>query len=386
VRRHLASQRIGGALALTAALALGGLPATTSPAAGAPPPARADGVDASRQSAIVSAAQRASPAVVSVSVVQTRVVRQNPFFSFFPDEFFDRFYPQQEYRERLPGLGSGFVADANGMVITNEHVVHGADEIKVTLPDGREFPAQVVASTQTYDLAFLKIEGRDLPSLTLGDSGDLLVGEWAIAIGNPFGFLLDDPKPSVTAGVVSATHRDIKSEASEGGIYKDMIQTDAAINPGNSGGPLVNSLGEVIGVNTFIFTRSGGSVGIGFAVPINTVKRFLGEIRKYGRIRQVWAGFNVQPLTPYIAGRLGIEDPRGLVVSRVDAGGPAAVAGLHVGDVIRKVNDRAVTTADEAQRVLFGVEVGDTVRLEVDRAGERRSFSLTFSEYREPAK
>ena len=366
-------------LSLGLAGGLAGGPLAAAPAA----PPRGAGVDASRQSAIVTAAQRASPAVVSVSVVQTRVVRQNPFFSFFPDEFFDRFYPQQEYRERLPGLGSGFVADRDGMVITNEHVVHGADDIKVTLPDGREFAARVVASTAVYDLAFLKIEGRDLPSATLGDSGDLLVGEWAVAIGNPFGFLLDDPKPSVTAGVVSATHRDIKSEASEGGIYKDMIQTDAAINPGNSGGPLVNALGEVIGVNTFIFTRGGGSVGIGFAVPINTVKRFLGEIRKYGRIRQVWAGFQVQPLTPYMASRLGLDDARGLVVSRVEGEGPAAAAGLRVGDVIRKVNGQAVTTADEAQRVLFGVEVGDTVRLEIDRGSEHRRVSLTFSEYPE---
>ena len=364
------------ALVLLAAAAAG-------PVAAAPAARAAAGIDESRQSAIVTAAQRASPAVVSVSVVQTRVVRQNPFFSFFPDEFFDRFYPQQEYRERLPGLGSGFIADRGGMVITNQHVVQGADEIKVTLPDGREFPATLVASTQVYDLAFLKIEGRDLPSVPLGDSGDLVVGEWAIAIGNPFGFLLDDPKPSVTAGVISATHRDIKSEASEGGIYKDMIQTDAAINPGNSGGPLVNALGEVVGVNTFIFTRGGGSVGIGFAVPINTVKRFLGEIAKYGRIRQVWAGFQVQPLTPYIAGRLGIDDARGLVVSRVEAEGPAAAAGLRVGDVIRKVDGQAVTTADQAQRVLFGVEVGDTVRLEVERGSEKRTVNLTFSEYRE---
>ncbi len=359
---------------LGVAAALSSRPAA---AAGAAPSA---GIDASRQSAIVTAAQRASPAVVSVSVVQTRVVRQNPFFSFFPDEFFDRFYPQMEYRERLPALGSGFIADANGTVVTNEHVVHGADEIKVTLPDGRTFPAKVVAASSIYDVAFLKVDGRNLPVAELGDSGDLVVGEWAIAIGNPFGFLLDDPHPSVTAGVISATNRDIKSEASEGGIYKEMIQTDAAINPGNSGGPLVNAVGQVIGVNTFIFTRSGGSVGIGFAVPINTVKRLLGEIHEYGRIRQVWAGFQVQPLTPYLASRLGIEDPRGLVVTRVDGAGPAEASGLKVGDVIRTVNGRAVTTTEEAQRVLFGAEVGDRVALEVDRGTNRLKLALTFAE------
>jgi len=358
-------------------------------ALGAAPPssssgdARPSNVDSSRRSAIVTAAQRVSPAVVSVSVVQTRIVRDNPFFSFFPDEFFDRFYPQFEHRERLPGLGSGFLADASGIVVTNDHVVRDADNVKVTLPDGREFPAKVLASTQIYDLAFLQVDGRGLPAATLGSSSDLLVGEWAIAIGNPFGFLLDDPKPSVTAGVVSATHRDIKSEASEGGIYKDMIQTDAAINPGNSGGPLVNAMGEVIGVNTFIFTKSGGSVGIGFAVPINTVKRFLGEIKKYGRIRQVWAGFQVQPLTPYLASRLGVDRAGGLVVSRVDPQSPASAADLRVGDVIRAVNGREVSTAEDAQRILYGAEVGDRVTLDVDRSGAKRRLSLTFGEYHE---
>ena len=351
-----------------------------SPARAASKPA-AD-IDQSRRSAIVNAAQRASPAVVSVSVVQTQVVRQNPFYNFFPDEFFDRFYPQMEYRERLPALGSGFIVDPSGVVVTNNHVVEGADDIKVTLPDGRQFAAKVLAASQVYDLAFIKVEGRDLPSLNLGNSDDLIVGEWAIAIGNPFGFLLDDPHPSVTAGVISATHRDIKSQASEGGTYKDMIQTDAAINPGNSGGPLVNALGDVIGVNTFIFTGSGGggSVGIGFAVPINTVKRLLAEMHKYGRIRAVWAGFQVQPLTAYLANRLGVDKPGGLVVTRVEPNSPATAADLRVGDVVRSVNGKAVNTAEEAQRVLFGAEVGDKVTLDVERGGKRRSVPLTFGE------
>ncbi|HEV8480494.1 MAG TPA: trypsin-like peptidase domain-containing protein [Candidatus Eisenbacteria bacterium] len=337
-------------------------------------------IDDSRRSAIVTAAERASPAVVSVSVVQTRVVRENPFYNFFPDEFFDRFYPQMEYRERLPALGSGFIVDPSGVVVTNNHVTEGADEIKVTLPDGRQLPAKLMAASPVYDLAFVKVEGHDLPTIALGNSDDLIVGEWAIAIGNPFGFLLDDPHPSVTAGVVSATHRDIKSEASEGGTYKDMIQTDAAINPGNSGGPLVNALGQVIGVNTFIFTRSGGSVGIGFAVPINTVKRLLDEVHKYGRIRAVWAGFQVQPLTAYLANRLGLDKPGGLVVTRVEPNSPATAADLRVGDVLRSVNGKQVNTAEEAQRVLFGSGVGDHVTLQVERNGKRRSVQLTFGE------
>lgn len=349
-----------------------------APAHAAPKPSTT--IDESRRSAIVTAAERASPAVVSVSVVQTRVVRENPFYNFFPDEFFDRFYPQMEYRERLPALGSGFIVDPSGVVVTNNHVTEGADEIKVTLPDGRQLPAKLLAASPVYDLAFVKVEGHDLPTIALGNSDDLIVGEWAIAIGNPFGFLLDDPHPSVTAGVVSATHRDIKSEASEGGTYKDMIQTDAAINPGNSGGPLVNALGEVIGVNTFIFTRSGGSVGIGFAVPINTVKRLLDEVHKYGRIRAVWAGFQVQPLTAYLANRLGVDKAGGLVVTRVEPNSPATAADLRVGDILRNVNGKQVNTAEEAQRVLFGSGVGDRVTLDVERNGKRRTVQLTFGE------
>jgi serine protease Do len=322
----------------------------SDPAAGKSGSNLGETIDSSRRSAIVVAAERVSPAVVSVSVVQTRVVRANPFFSFFPDEFFERFYPHLQYKERLPGLGSGFLADASGIVVTNSHVVRNAEEIKVTLPDGREFPATVLDATEFYDLAFLKIDGEDLPVAPLGDSDQLLVGEWAVAIGNPFGFLLDDPQPSVTAGVISATGRDVKSHASEGGLYRDMIQTDAAINPGNSGGPLVNALGEVIGVNTFIFTRSGGSIGIGFAVPGNRMSRFLEEIREYGRIRQIWAGFHLQPLTRELAARLGVERAGGLVVTLVENGSPADKANLRVGDVIRKVNGREVNSTGDAQR------------------------------------
>jgi serine protease Do len=339
-------------------------------------------VDQDRRSAIVAAAERTSPAVVSVSVVQTRLVRRTPFFSFFPDEFFQQYYPQFQYKEQLPGLGSGFIADASGIVITNEHVVRDADEIKVTLPDGREFPARIIDATRFYDLAFLKIDGEDLPIAPLGDSDALLVGEWAVAIGNPFGFLLDDPQPSVTAGVISATARDIKSDPrdQESALYLDMIQTDAAINPGNSGGPLVNALGEVIGINTFIFTRGGGSIGIGFAVPVNRMNRFLKEIREYGAIRQVWAGFFVQIITPYVAGQLGLEKPGGLIVTRVVSGSPADKASLRVGDVIRKVNGEKVETAQDFQRVLFGADVGDRAELEVEHAGDRRRLQLTFEE------
>ncbi len=360
--------------------------AAASPAFGvtpAPAPARraasAD-IDVSRRNAIVRAAEVAMPAVVSISVLQTTTVRENPFFSFFPDEFWERFYPEQ--REQLPALGSGVIVDAKGTVLTNDHVVRNADEIKVTLPDGRNFSAKVLGSSPVYDLAILRLEtnGAKLPVAKLGRSNDLIVGEWAIAIGNPFGFLLNDPSPSVTAGVVSAVRRDIKGGVSDSGIYKNMIQTDAAINPGNSGGPLVNGLGEVIGINTFIFTRAGGSLGMGFAIPIETAPRLLQELQKYGRIRAAWAGLQVQPVTPYLAARLGLATSGGLIVSRVDANSPATTAGLRVGDRILKVNGEAVNTAEDAQRSIFGAGVGDAVRLEGERAGKPLAVKLVLGE------
>ena len=252
--------------------------------------------------------------------------------------------------------------------------------MKVTLTDGRQLAARVLGSSDVYDLAVLKVDGDRLPVAKLGDSDRLVVGEWAIAIGSPFGYLLNDTQPTVTAGVVSATRRDIKSEVSEIGMYKNMIQTDAAINPGNSGGPLVNADGEVIGINAFIFTQSGGSIGLGFAIPINLAKRVLDEIRRYGRVRTAWPGMTLQAVTPYIAQRLGFNDTKGLVVSRVEENGPALQAGVRVGDRIRAVNGQEVNSVDDAQRSIYGAQVGDKLRLTLDRAGKNLDVTLTLGE------
>jgi serine protease Do len=377
--------RTGVVLGFAGGLALGALGVSgvlwrAAAPRGGVPPADAQGISSSRRTAIVTAAQRASPAVVSVSVVTTRVVRTDPFGGFFPDEFWERFYPPTEYRERIPGLGSGVIVDAKGLILTNEHVVRDAEQITVTLSDGRQLPAQVLGASPTYDLAVLKVSAPRLPAAALGNSDQLVVGEWAIAIGNPFGFLLNDTQPTVTAGVVSATRRDIKSEVSESGVYKNMIQTDAAINPGNSGGPLVNGDGEVIGINTFIFTKGGGSLGIGFAIPINLARRLVEEIERYGRVRTAWPGMQLQEVTPYLAQRLGFNDMGGMVVSRVAAGGPADKAGVRVGDRIRRVNGRAVNSVDDAQRSVYGAQVGDRLALDIERGGERLSMSLTLVE------
>jgi serine protease Do len=339
-------------------------------------------IASSRRTAIVTAAEKVSPAVVSVSVISTRVVRSDPFGGMFPrDEFFDRFFPQNEYKERVPSLGSGVIVDRAGTVLTNSHVIRDADEIRVNLPDGRHFPAKVLGDSPVYDLAVLQIQGGEkLPVARLGDSDSLVVGEWAIAIGNPFGFLLEDSQPTVTAGVVSATRRDIKSGATESGMYKNMIQTDAAINPGNSGGPLVNSDGEVIGVNTFIFTSGGGSIGLGFAIPIDLAKRVLRDVKQYGRVRSAWPGFTVQPVTELVARRLGLRDAGGLVVTGVVANGPAAKAGVKVGDRIRKVNDRVTDSLEAAQGSIYGAQVGDPLSLQIERDDKTLTLRLILEE------
>ncbi len=343
-----------------------------------PPPA----LDASRRTAIVAAAERVGPAVVTLSVVQTRVVQTSPIP--FGEDFFEPFFrdmiPQYRYREQMPSMGSGFVISPNGYVLTNEHVVRGAEKITAILPDGRRFEGTVKGSHPQYDLAIVKIEGKNLPTARLGSSSDLMVGEWAIAIGNPFGFLLNDTQPTVTAGVISATHRDIKSQGPNTGIYKNMIQTDAAINPGNSGGPLVNAKGDVIGINTFIFTKSGGSEGIGFAIPIDAAKRVVDELIRYGKVRNVWIGVRTWELTPYVVERLGTKDKNGLYVSVIERGSPADKAGVKVGDIIRRVNGTTIRDVDEAYRALFGANVGDTISLTVERDGKMVTMSLALTE------
>jgi serine protease Do len=336
-----------------------------------------------RRTAIVAAGERVEPAVVSISVTQIRYVRESPF-AVSPDafdNFFNRFFPGRIYGEEVSSLGSGVIIDARGIVVTNEHVVRDAKEIKGSLPDGRTFDGVLVSADPTYDLAVLRISGENLPVAPVGDSDDLLVGEWAIALGNPFGFLLNSYKPTVTVGVISATNRDVKVDESNA-IYKEMIQTDAAINPGNSGGPLVNALGEVIGINTFIFSTSGGSLGIGFAIPINTVVRVVREILEHGRVRQLWIGIRVQEITQMVANYFRIRDRRGLLVWGIEEGSPADRAGVRVGDIIRAVDGAPVSRASDAQRLIFGAAIGEKIVLTIEREGERRDVAIVLEEAR----
>ena len=291
------------------------------------------------------------------------------------EQFFPGMFPRREFQQDIQSLGSGFILSEDGYVVTNYHVVEGGDEIIVILSDGREFAAQILEVVPRFDLALLKIDGRDLPTAPLAQMDDLQIGEWAIAIGSPFGYLLADTQPTVTVGVISALNRDIK-RSDRDRVYLGMIQTDAAINPGNSGGPLVDADGRVIGINTFIFTESGGSIGIGFAVPIARVRWLVDEVRVHGRYREPYIGFWVQKLSPNLARALNLNDTVGFVVREVEENSPAWKAGLRVWDVIREIDGVPLQDADTVTRLWYETEVGTELTMAVEREG--RQFTSTI--------
>jgi serine protease Do len=293
-----------------------------------------------------------------------------------PRSYFDNFL-FGPYARESQSLGSGFVIDASGNVVTNEHVVRGATEIVVTLGDGRDFRAEVVGVDEVTDIALLRLTDprpTNLPVAPLGSSASLVIGEWAIAIGNPFGNLLSNAEPTVTAGVISGVGRNIipTGEERSGGYYLDMIQTDAAINPGNSGGALVNALGEVIGVNSSIISESGGSVGLGFAIPIDRVVRIAESLRREGRVRRVWVGVEVRPSEPNSFGRSNRVE-----VASVVSGSPGQRAGLRAGAVIDQINGRSVRSPLDYEARLLDSRVGETLEMTVLEGQERRTVRLS---------
>jgi serine protease Do len=333
-------------------------------------------IDVSRRNAIVSAAELVGPAVVSVNVVATQVVRERSFFDDpFMDPYFRGLFPPRERLRQVQGLGSGFIVSPDGYVITNQHVVAEATEIVVTLLDGRQLAAELVQADEATDLAVLKVEADDLPTAVLGNSDSLLIGEWAIAIGNPFGYLLADRNPSVTVGVISAIGRDVRPEPGAGRtqVWSGMIQTDAAINPGNSGGPLVNAAGEVIGVNAFIFSgASGGSIGLGFAIPINRARRVLRDIVQFGTIRRPWLGLHLEAVPPNNG-----QAPLGARVIRVDPESPAERAGIRPGDVLVEANGRSLQSAIEWEGRLLDLPTGAGLTVVVRRDDSTFERTLT---------
>lgn len=341
-----------------------------------------DAISASRRTSIVSAVERAGPAVVSI--VATFQMQRRGFTRMFDDPFFGHFVVPQLYTREEPNTGSGVIIDEAGYIVTNAHVVQlgefTARRIQAVLTDGRSLTCTLVGVDIMSDLAVLHVEGEDIPVAALGRSDDIMAGEWAITIGNPLGLAIEDAQPAVAVGVVSAVGRDFRREQGSRTVYRDMIQTDATINPGNSGGPLVNALGEVIGINTFILSESGGSEGVGFAIPIDRVRRVADELIQYGGPRRGWTGLSVIDITEYVAQELNIEDRLGVLVNEVDPESPAAQTGVRVMDIIRKINGEAIASYPDAREALYGSLVGDSIEIEVEREGRLMSLTLHIAE------
>ncbi len=271
------------------------------------------------------------------------------------------------------GLGSGVIVSTDGYIVTNHHVIDGADEVRVTLHDAREFPAKVVGSDSDSDIAVLKIEASDLPSVPIGNSDSVQVGDVVLALGNPFGL-----GETVTMGIVGATHRNTPPNMEPIEAYEDFIQTDAAINPGNSGGALVNIKGEVIGINTAILSRSGGNQGVGFAIPGNTAKNVMDQIKAHGKVSRGFMGIGPQDVTPAMAKQFGFKGSRGALVGDVVAGGAAEKAGLKPGDIITDVNGQPVTSAADLRVKVGSLNPGTTAKLKVFRDGKEQDMSMTL--------
>ncbi|WPB85884.1 DegQ family serine endoprotease [Sediminicoccus rosea] len=327
-------------------------------------------------------AARVRPAVVTITTTEraTQVSTNSPFPpGSEQDQLFRRHFGEQPGMRGQPqrpanALGSGFIVDAEGTVVTNNHVVRNASVVKVKLDDGRELNARVVGRDDRTDIAVLKIDaGQPLPFLALGDSNAARPGDWVVAVGNPFGL-----GGTVTAGIVSARGRDIGV-----GPYDDFIQIDAPINSGNSGGPLFGLDGSVIGVNTAIFSPSGGSVGIGFAIPSNMVRQVVAQIQANGRVERGFLGASTQPLTPALARSLRLTKPEGALVGQVEADSPAAQGGLRPGDVVTKVGDTAVANPRDLARAIGAARPGSEVKLSVQRDGAMQELRVTLAELRD---
>ena len=323
--------------------------------------------------------ERLSPSVVSIAsttIIENNSQNQIPQFpegSPF-DEFFKDYFDRDQRRSQRPmtGLGSGFIISEDGIIVTNNHVIEGADEITVILSDETEYTAQLLGRDPKADIAVLKIEPKTskLNAVDWGDSDGMRVGDWTIAIGNPLGL-----GGTVTAGIVSAISRDIG-----GGPYVKFLQTDASINRGNSGGPLFNLNGEVIGINTAIVSQTGGSIGLGFAIPSNSAKKIVQQLKDFGKTKRGWLGIQIQPVTEDFAESLGLQNQNGAFVSNVNPKGPSKDAGLEPGDVILKFNEIDIIKMSDLPRVVAESDVGSTAYLEVWRKNEKINIEVILGE------
>ena len=326
--------------------------------------------------------ERVGPAVVNIRTMERSRQAAAGGAEVDPnvEEFFRRFGipvprpdprrgPRGDDEPQQRGVGSGFILSPDGYVMTNAHVVEGADEVLVTLPDKREFKARIIGSDRRTDIALVKVEANGLPFVKIGDSDKLRVGEWVVAIGSPFG--LDN---TVTAGIVSAKQRDT-------GDYLPFIQTDVAINPGNSGGPLLNLKGEVVGINSQIFSRSGGYMGIAFAIPIADAMRVSEQLRASGRVIRGRIGVQIAPVTKEVAESIGLGKPAGALVQNAEAGGPADKAGIEAGDIITKVDGKTVEKSGDLPRMIGNTKPGTKITVQVFRRGSTKDIGVTVAEF-----
>ena len=330
-----------------------------------------------RESAVVKAIRKVSPAVVNISSKFEVRKRANPFYGFGMDPDFESFFrdffdPGFEQKYKRTSLGSGVIIDGKrGFILTNKHVIVKSSTITVALRDGREFKAQIIGADPDSDLAVLRISPKgDLPAIEMGNSNNLMIGETVIAIGNPFGF-----SNTVTTGVISATNRSIKVDNA---FYHDFIQTDASINPGNSGGPLLNIYGELIGVNTAIYAKAQG---IGFAIPINKARRIVTDLIKYGEVIPAWIGVTVQDLDAELAQYLKATGVKGVLVKKTEAPGPAFKAGIQDGDIIRSIGSREILSQNDFNTAMADISAGETININIWRNGKTRDVSVRFSSF-----
>jgi len=322
------------------------------------------------ESPVVNVVEEAAPAVVNIESTRSAAVPIDPYIQ----EFFERFFGQQMPEYQTKGVGSGFIFDKRGYILTNYHVIESAEQISVSLPNGKSYDAELVGGDEGLDLAIIKINAdEDLPTLPLGDSDTIKIGEDAIAIGNPLGL-----QNTVTTGVISATNRSIPKPDGNGS-YVDLIQTDATINPGNSGGPLLNIHGEVIGINTAIAVDPQlGSVNIGFAIPVNIAKRFADSVMETGSFQRAYLGVYISNITEELKKSLGLKVDKGAYIQDLVPGGAAEKAGIKVNDVIVEVNGKKIENMDDLTSLISTYPAGTTVEVVVDRFGEKITFNVTL--------
>src|SRR5580692_5897266 len=383
-------QRLAAVLAMAVALAACSrdLPAQSAHAAAAalPESPAASAADAATDAAVRSLpdfsqlVDRYGPAVVNVEVVEKApaggvqgLSPNDPFYDFF--RRFGIPAPQQGPRAPVRGAGSGFIVSADGYILTNTHVVANADEVTVRLTDRREFPAKVIGADERTDVAVIKINAANLPTVRLGDPTKIKPGQWVLAIGSPFGF-----ENSATAGIISATSRSLPSDN-----YVPFIQTDVAVNPGNSGGPLFNMSGEVIGINSQIFSRTGGYMGVSFAIPIDVARNVEDQLIKTGHVVRGRIGVTIQDVNAQLAESFGLDRPRGALVSSVEKDGPASKAGLIPGDVILGVNGHPIERYGELSGSIAAMKPGSDASLQVWRGGKQQLVSVKIAEVKEQA-